>query len=532
MMKKKLIFKNFIVLICISSLLVLSACGKESANKVSKKVINIGITNSPGNLNPIDPADTSSGIVASILFEPLMDLDSDMKYKPMLADSVKTNDNKVFTVNLNKKAKWTDGRPVTADDVIFTLKLLTDSKISSMAASNFNILEGLDDKGFTTSEGSDFAGAKKIDDHTVQFTTKSTVSLILFEDLICKNLRTVPKHKLSNIAPVEIAKSSFIQNPTVTDGAFSFIKYERDQYVQLKANKNYFRGIPKIDELNFKVMQGTNLAIQLQKGEVDMNIGAIPVDDYSKVKSLSNVKTFSGQPNNLQFLFINEKSVPNAKVRKAISYAINRKQIVQNLLKGQGKAVDGFFSEGNPYYNKNIPQVTYDVSKAKALLKEAGWDSNKVLTFNVPTGNTTREQAADIIVASLKDIGVNVQVQKFDFATTQAKAKTGQFDLTIMGDTIVPINPTYDLPFFILTGNYNGYSNKVVDNLILSVKSEANEGKVKADYNKLQEILAEDVPCPVVYAASQLTAVNKRVITGKPKDYGTFIDVYNWNVAK
>ena len=531
-MRKKFILKNFIALICISSLLVLSACGEDSTNKTVKKVINIGITNSPGNLNPIDPADTSSGTVAAILFQPLMDLDSDMKYKPMLADSVKTNDNKVFTVNLNKKAKWTDGKPVTADDVIFTLKLLTDSKISSMVASNFNILEGLDDKGFTPSEGSNFSGAKKVDDHTVQFTTKSTVSLILFEDLICKNLMTVPKHKLSNISPTEISKSSFIQNPTVTDGAFSFVKYERDQYVQLKANKDYFRGTPKIDELNLKVMQGTNLAIQLQKGEIDMNIGAIPVDDYSKVKSLSNVKTFTGQSNNLQFLFINEKSVSNAKVRKAISYAINRKQIVQNLLKGQGKAVDSFFSEGNPYYNKNIPQVTYNVSKAKALLKEAGFVSNKTLIFNVPTGNTTREQAADIIAADLKDIGVNVQVQKFDFATTQAKAKTGQFDLTIMGDTIIPINPTYDLPFFILTGNYNGYSNKDVDNLILSVKSEANEEKVKEDYNKLQEILAEDVPCPVVYAASQLTAVNKRVTNGKPKDYGTFIDVYNWDVAK
>ena len=103
----------------------------------------------------------------------------------------------------------------------------------------------------------------------------------------------------------------------------------------------------------------------------------------------------------------------------------------------------------------------------------------KSIRFNVPTGNKTREQAADLITENLKAIGLNVQVQKFDFATDMDKAKHGDYDLTIMGDTLIPVDPTYDLPFFVTKGNYCKYENPEVDKIVDAVKVETDDAKVK-----------------------------------------------------
>ena len=541
-MKVKKYTRSLLIFICIATVIVLtSACGDQKAQttqtpqtNVENKYINIGMTNSPTDLNPIDPGDDASKYIAAILFQPLTDLDEDMTFKPMLADSVETKDNKTFTIKLNKDAKWTDGQPVTSDDVIFTINLICNPKVASMQASNFSVIEGTNDKGQVPDGTTVISGVKKIDDKTLELVTKSKISLNLFQNSLCRNIMTVPEHVLKNADPANLNKESFILKPDVTNGPFKLVAYQKDQYVQLEANKNFFRGAPKLSKLNFKVLQGTDITVQLQNGEIDMNmagVGTIPLEDYDMVKGMPNITTKSGDPSNIQFLFMNHSVLPDVRVRQAISFAIDRKMIVDNLLKGEGEVTDSFFTSNNPYLNKDLPKTTYDPEKAKQLLKEAGWDSKKVLHLNVPIGNKTREQAADIIVDNLVNVGMNIQIQKMDFATAMAKAKKSDYDITMMGDTLIPIDPTYDLPFFITHGNYCGYENKKVDALVEAVKNEIDDTKVKASLYELQTILAQDVPMPTLYATRGLKAINKRVTIGGPKDYGSFIDVYNWDVS-
>ena len=245
---------------------------------------------------------------------------------------------------------------------------------------------------------------------------------------------------------------------------------------------------------------------------------------------MTGVATVSGKPSALQFMFINNKNLSDVRLRQAISCAIDRNTIVEKLLKGQAEAEDSFFTSTNLYKNKSLPMTTLDVEKAKKLVKESGWDTAKPIRFYVPTGNKSREQAADLITENLKAIGLNIQMQKFDFATDMAKTKSGDYDLTIMGDTLIPIDPTYDLPFFVTKGNYCNYENPEVDKIVDGVKVEVNNDKVKESLNKMQEILIKDVPMPILYATRELYATNKRVMNGKPKDYGTFINVYQWDV--
>ncbi|MNO35290.1 Oligopeptide-binding protein AppA precursor [compost metagenome] len=530
---------KLLTLVLIAALMVLSACGKTNTateqpkTDTSKKVVNIGVTYSPNTLNPLSPVGLVSSYVTGLMFLPLVEIDEDLTFKPMLADSIETTDNQTFTINLNKNAKWTDGSPVTADDVIFTFKLMANPKVASTYAYMYAMIEGLDDTGYLPEGTEDISGITKVDDHTLTVKTKAPTTLSIFQDSVGRYLLTVPQSALKDVAPENINKSEFMQKPTVTNGPFKLVEYNRDHYVTLEANADYFKGAPKLNQLNFKVLQSTAISSQLQSGEIDMNIpsaGVIPIADYDKVKGLKGIKTTDGPAIATQFMYINEKSVPDAKQRQAISYAINRDMIVNNLLKGSGEIVDGFFTSYSPYVDSSIKPVAYDPEKAKSLLQESGWDSGKTLTLTVLSGDSTLEQAANIMAENLKAAGINVKIQMADLATLIDKIVGLDYDLGILTVSMVPVNPLPDIAYFLGEGNPNGYSNPEVNKLLASLGTEVDESKIKQYYSELQKIVAQDVPMPSIYATRALGAVNERVSGAASKDFGMFINVNEWDV--
>ncbi|WP_040951799.1 ABC transporter substrate-binding protein [Gorillibacterium massiliense] len=539
-------WKKTFVFVLAAALMVLSACGGSKDNSEAtgaagatnapangKKVVNIGVTYSPNALNPLSPVGQVSSYVSGLMFLPLVDLDEDLTFKPMLADSITTTDNTTFTVKLNPNAKWTDGTPVTADDVIFTLKLMANSKVASGFAYMFAIIEGLDDSGYLPEGKTDISGVKKVDDHTLELKTKAPTTLTIFQDSIGRYLLTVPQSALKDIAPEDINKSDFMQKPTLTDGPFKLVSYDRDHYVQMEANKDYFKGAPKLDQLNFKVLQGTAITTQLQSGEIDMNIpsfGVIPISDYEKVKGLKNFTTNDGPAVATQFMYINEKTVPDAKQRQAISYAINRELIVKNLLKGSGEVVDGFLTSYSKYVNSNLKPVAYDPDKAKSLLQESGWNAGKTLNLSVLSGDSTLEQAANIMAENLRAVGVNVKIQMLDLATLIDKLVKMDYDLGVLTVSLSPVNPLPDVAYFLHEGNPSGYKNADIETLLTALQSATDEAKLTEDYNKLQEIVAQDVPMPSIYATKALGAMSNKVTGAKPKDFGMFINVNEWDV--
>ena len=526
----------WLVSLCMVLAMLVAGCGGgQGTGSKGKKVVNIGIMNAPSGFNALEWSDVAQNYLTSILFLPLVQLDEDMQYKPMLADAIETTDHKTFTVKLNPRAKWTDGQPVTADDVIYTVQLITNPKVASTLASNFNLIEGLDKNGKNTAGTPEIAGVKRVDDHTVQFITKEPMDLDLFKDGIGIKLRTIPKHIVQNIDPEKFYQNEFVQKPTVTDGAFTLVQYQKGQYVQMAANKDFFKGAPKVDEIYFKYMPGANITAQLQSGEIDMNepnIGLIPFDDYAKVKAMSNVTTdTSGMQSTIQMLMINVNTIPDVRVRKALSYAINRPMILNNLLKGDGEVLELPYFGNSKFVDKNIPAAQYDPEKAKQLLQEAGWDMSKPIRFDVPTGNKVREQVADIITENLKSIGLNIQVQKYDFVTSLSTAKKGNYDIYIVGIPQYPMNP--DVSQILKTGaspNISQYSNPEMDELLAKGMNTVDPAARQAIYDQVQEIFYRDLPCPSIYVQNNLKATSKRMVVGKAKSFGMYIDIQDWDV--
>lgn len=540
-MKIKSIIKKISTLLCISIALTITGCGTNNGGQVvasnqtegQGKVVNIGVTFSPSTINPLSPVGVVSTYAAQLMFQPLLEIDENMEFKPMLADSIETSDNTTFTINLNKNAKWTDGEPVTVDDVIFTMKLIANEEVASINAYQYNIFQGFNDSGYIAEGTTDIPGIEKVDDYTLKLKTKNPVSLNVFDNSIGRNLMAVPEHVLQDIAPENINKDPFFQKPTVTNGPFKLLSYDRDHYVQFEANKDYFKGSPKIDQLNFKVMQSTEIAARLQNGEIDMNIpsfGVIPVEDFDKVKSLYNITTNLAEPIANEYVYINEASVPDAKTRQALVYATNRKQIVDDLLKGNGEVIDGYFTSYSPYFDKTLTPTEYNTETAKKLLQESGWDSSKTLTLSVLSGDSSLEQAANVMVANLKEVGVNVQIKMTDLATLVDSISKMDYDIGILQYSLTPIDPYPDMAYFLQEGNVLGYNNKEVQGIIESIRNETDDAKIKEAYNKINKIASTEVPMFSLYASRSLGAVNKRLIGAEAKDFGTFIDVQNWDV--
>lgn len=507
----------------------------ESSNNSknsSEKSITIGITNPPGAFNPIKRGDNTAWYINTILYSPLVELNSSFEFVQKLAKSIDTEDNQTYTVTLQENAVWSDGTPVTAEDVVFTAKLI-GSPDSGALVQGISMLEGFDESGKLEDPNAEIAGVKFIDDATVQFKTKTPVDETLFKLQIGSQLLTLPKHIYGDIEPAEFAKLPDVQAPKVTNGPFKFVKYAANQYVELVANESYFLGAPKLEKLIFKIMPAANIVAQLQSGEVDMNypgIGSISSQDFERVENLTNVNTTYGDALDYQVLGYNIETLGDVRVRQAIAMGINREMIVESLLKGKGEINDLVIASSSPYFNKSIKSYRYDLNKAKKLLDEANWDSSKVLKFVVPSGNTTREQMADLLVQNLSDIGIKVEIAKYDIATAIEKARSGEFDMFVLG---FPFTLDPDTSSYYATGganNFYNYSNPKLDQLLQDGLKEVDQEKRKSIYFEVQELLSEELPTLVLYYDKRMEAVSKRVAVGQPTSVGALVNVHEWDV--
>ena len=360
----------------------LASVGAAAAESdAADKIVNIGVTDSLGGVNPlaIDQTEINKYSI-DLEFLPLVELDSDLNFQGMLADSVTTEDNQNFTVHLDENAAWSDGTPVTAEDVEFTVLRLASPVIGN-ATMMLYAFEGVGDDGFVEEGATSIDGVQVIDDKTVQFTSKEPMALTTFENTYGRYIHTLPKHVLENYSDEELQTLDWFNHPDVVSGPYFLTDYDTEHYVTYEANESYWKGAPKIGKLNIKIVEGSQIYAGLQSGEIDIThhtMTAIPQEDYESIESLENVDVVYGLPITNQSAFIQTANIPDARVREALVYAIDRNQLVEQLLKGHGEVVDGFLSSASPFYDDSITPMTYDPEKAKELLDEAAMDFSDI----------------------------------------------------------------------------------------------------------------------------------------------------------
>lgn len=500
------------------------------------KIVNVGVTDSLGGINPfvIDQTEINKYAVG-LMFLPLVELDRDLNFQGMLADSVTTEDNINFLVHINDAATWSDGTPVTAEDVEYTVRRLASPVVNNTTLMLY-AFEGVGDDGFVQEGAESVEGIQIIDEKTVQFTSKYPMALTTFENTYARYLHTMPKHKIEQLSEQELTTAEWFNHPDVISGPFFLTDYDNDHYISYEANRDYWKGAPKIDKLNIRIVDASQVYAGLQSGEIDIThhtMTAVPQEDFESIEALENVKTVYGAPITNQSAFIQTANIPDVRVRQALLYAIDRQQLVDQLLKGHGEVVDGFLSSASPFFDENLTPIAYDPEKAKSLLEEAGWDGSQTLRFYVNSGDNTFVNGAQVLVAQWAAVGIKVEVQTVDLATLMTIAGSTDYDIMAVQYTYAPVDPYPDVDWLLSgEGSWTGYHSDEISQALAGTQQTSDVNEIRDLYSIVDKKVQEDVPMFSAYIISAQGAVSSRLSGAEPSAYGFFNDVQNWDIAE
>ena len=519
--------------------LLVSGCGGGKPGTTSsggkKQVLTIGSTNNPKTVNPESQSDSAGLFINRMMYDSLLGQPEFHKFTNHLAVSFETKDKKVYTVRLNPKAKWSDGKPLTADDVVFSFNLAANPKVESGWNRYLKSLAGVGSNGKLAAGVAAISGVVKKDAATIELTCKQAMDPDFIKDQIGFNIPILPKHIYSKIDPEKIPSSPEGVKPTVFSGPFKLVKFVSNDHVELAANENYVLGKPKLSKIFVKIQNGTNMVVDLKAGKTHMSagniIGKIPVQDIDVLKQEKNLSVKNVPSLGCQVMEINN-TLPefNKDFRMALAHAINRQQIVDQLYKGYASLVPTIYTKASPVYDASVKNFPYDVELAKKELAASGYDTSKELTLLVPLGNVQREQSADLIQQNLQAIGLKVKLQKMDFPTLMSRAQKKDYQILLMGLSM-QADPDY-LRFYDPSSliNFSHVDDKKLTGMMEKAAIETDGKKRTEEYHEIQKYLAANMFHIPLYGEMDFIIQVRNLDGGlKPYWHGSFDDLYKWS---
>lgn len=520
-----------VLTVVLAAMLILSACGpaKDVDNKDKQpKTVTLAIASTYESLMPFNTTNNYSHVICDQIYDRLVFNRGDGKVEPRLASEWKVaDDKKAITFTINDKAKWHDGQPVTAEDVVFTCKLITNPKIQATSRQYFQYFEGTNAAGEELSQGSINVTADSKNDVTFHLKKAMDESTIL--NIFNRYFYVLPKHIFEGKSVEEVNAPDIWAKP-VGSGPFKYSSEIAGDRVELEANKDFHLGAPKFDRLVIRVIPSANLLSGLMSGEVDILAGAglasIPLQDWSTAKNQENLNCSSVTGFGYQYMSMDtQKEYLTPKVRQAINIAINREVLVNSLLQGEGQVIAAPLTPKHPYCNKELIPPEYNPEKAAQMLKEENWDESRELLLMVPTGNQVRERSAPLIQQDLAKVGVKVKIQMVDFPTLMNSQREGKTDFGLIGSA-GSIDPDESSSLMNPKGMVN--FSRLKDDSLYALLQKGIAGtsfeERKPIYDEYQVKLKELSPMAWLYSANDLIAYNKRISNVKPEDFNNI----NW----
>lgn len=501
-----------------------------------EKVITMAQTGDWDTFMPMNTTNAGADNVIELMFDRLMVINTDGTFEPRLAESWETNEAQdKITYHLNENAKWQDGEPVTAEDVVYSAQVASSSEFNYLRRIRMQYFAGTDETGCET--GTDSIEVKALDDHTVEFTLKTPMDPAIIYALVNRDFFIMPKHLLGDISDTDLVNDAFWQKP-VGSGPCIFDSMESGVSIEFKANKDYYLGAPDFDRLVFKKVQSSNLLSGLMSGDIDVLSGnsQIPLADWEAAKNTQGIVAKSVPTFAYQYMAMNtSRDYLTEDVRHAISLAINRQVIVDQLLQGEARIAIGPLAEDHPYFDEKLLPIEYDPEKAKSMLEAAGWDSNRELEVMVSTGNEVREKSAILIQQDLQKIGIKTKIQTLDFPTLLTNARNGDYDLCFIGSS-GSVDPSESVPN-VTAGYMNNFAQLSDPTLGQIGESGAKEITFEARkkiYDQYQEELFKQMPMAFLYHTNDLFAYNEKLenVREGAIDYNVNKNVWEWKVNK
>jgi len=544
------------LIILFSLIVLIPSCNRK--NNGHPNAIIIGISSDIDSYNPLFSYTVDEGNVSELLYLGLIDFNWDENSgeeipRPMLAKDWQWNkDSTSITLDLRNDVYWSDGVQFTAADVVFSYDLYSDPAIQSSRYGFF--------KSFIADS------AFRIDLNKTFIVENPFKIIINFKKGTLPNyldfaIPLVPEHVFKNIDRKNLITVEKQMKP-VTDGPFYLSKWDKNQAIILKANEKSFLHKPNgISELIFKIVPDyTSRLTQLKNGEIDL-MEDIKAEDLNQLTDLSNIKLtkISGReydytawsnidPDAYQK---NKKIIPNKlfgdkNVRQALTYAINRQEILHDFLKDHGELAAGPVA---PIFKNNLDTLLkplpYDPDKARKILAGEGWkDVNHTgvlekngqrfsFTLEIPSGNPRRVFAASVIKNDLKQIGIEVKIESLEPQVFFQKVFSHQFNSWMAGWSVaIPL----DLRSFWYSDlqntpmNFSCYQNKNADRLINEVDHEKDKLKKHQLFKDLQDTIYNDNPVTFLYWINNNIAYSSRIQDINITALGAVYHCWNWSV--
>jgi peptide/nickel transport system substrate-binding protein len=481
-------------------------------------------------LNYIMQSSEDERQVLQYLYDPMIDFDANLEPIPGTVAQWEIEDGgKAYVLHIDPRAKFSDGTPVTAADVIFTLEKILDEQSMQFAA---------------WFEGLDRAQTKAVDDKTVRvvFQQPRVTQLIAF------NIGVLPKHVYE--------KGDFQKNRAVVgNGPYVLERRESGKTIALKRNENYWREKPPIDSVVFRVISDDNVAWNaLKRGDVQVT----RVNNDTWVREKDAVKdriefhntyllVYNCIPWNLQ-----DPLFQDASVRRALAMAFDRKSVIEKLYHGQARAVTGPFLPDSWAYNPEVQPIELNLQGATALLKAAKWadsDQDGILdrdgkpfqfTMLISSGSKASIDQAQIYQAALRGIGVQLEIVTLDGAAFFDRILKGNYQSAMLAWTNDPDPDPYSLFHSTQTPpaglNIVHYANPEADQLLERGRTTFDRPRRTDIYRQLHEVIAADQPYLFTVQVGMKWAVDKRVKNVHvAKGVGLFLwhpGPYAWWLAK
>ncbi len=476
----------------------------------------MSLDSDPTSLNPLVANDPVSARAYAPLFPLLYAANRDLSVGPDLAAGLPalSDSGKTLTVSLRTDAKWSDGMPITADDVVFTVGTETDPMLPSHASFHWAPLKSV----------------SKVDQFTVKFTLTAPDAAFVANSLVTP---IVPQHALQGVASGQMAKASFTAAPTVTGGPFKFDHRAPGQAIYLNSNPNYFLGNPHIDHIVEMVTQDPSKVLdQLENGKLSW-VPMLAADSAGSGASAPGVMVAAYPALSLDAVMFNVRAgrlFAEPALRQAFASSIGHDSLVSHATgNAQGYAVSG---DINPYswaYSQSaVRQYAADSGRAHDLLSHDGWTvpgsgvatrAGRRLAADIifPASDASRASAATDIAAQTKSNGFNLTPKPLDDASFERALTSGGFDAALVA---LPMQLDPDESTFLASSgprNYGGYSNPSLDALLnteLGAIPAANENVQQArkdTFEQIEQVVFADVPLYCLWVPRVFTGFNAAV---------------------
>lgn len=532
--------KNLLLILFTLVFILLSACGQDNDTKDESEgslknknsdAVTMAVISTWDTLNIYNTSGNYGNAVADQLFERFVYRTHDGEVEPRLAQSWEmSDDSKSMTFHLADDVQWHDGEELTTDDVVFTVKAMTDESVDNYYRSEFAVLAGTDENG--VAENADDVGVTAVDEKTVTFEFKEPLDENRILHSFLSFLYILPQHILDE-GDYESINSSDFWNSPVGAGPFKFVKEDSGTSLELEAFEDYYQGKPNFKTLVVRVVPAENLTAGLINGDIDVvAMGSIPLADWESIKEAENVVAAPVEDYTYQYMLFNlsesNDAFQDANVRNAFDMAINKQQIVDNLMLGEGQVAVGPMPEYHPYFNDELVGNEHNPEEAKKMLEEAGFDFGKEYKLIVPQGNQVREQSALLIQQDLEAIGVKLNIETYDFATLLSMLSDGEADLGLLGggsnidpgESSVILKPNDPRNYSLLTDS------KWYDIAAEGAKLTSFDER-KEVYDEYQMALSEDQPYIWLYHQNNLWAHNQQ-LSNVPIDDFVWMNFGSW----